>query len=164
VIDVPRNMDKENDDLLDALESIKGLLEKGESKLSAARESLAKAKSSPRRPATGLPVSNDPIVPVLDDIVSPAIDDDDDALLFDDVPELYAVHELEEEMADTSTAPGGYSTDQVLALIDSLHDTLVKELHSTLINALVSIEADIKTSLHEQIQNIKDRIEQDREN
>ncbi len=54
-----------NEDLVKALESIKGLLEKSESKLSAARSSIEKART-----ASGLPAnSDDDKVPMLEDIV-----------------------------------------------------------------------------------------------
>jgi signal transduction histidine kinase len=157
-------VDKDNDNLLDALESIKDLLEKGESKLSAARESLEKAKPKKRQSKPRYPVSDEPVVPVLDDIVSPAIEDDDeDILLVDDIPELDVVADSEEENSPGSHPPlENYSTNEILAQIDDLRDTLAKELHDTLINTLVSIEADFKTSLHEHIQQIKDQIERNR--
>lgn len=150
-----RNMDKDNDDLLDALESIKDLLEKGESKLTAARESLARAKPSGPKPR--FPVSDEPVVPVLDDVVSPAIEDDAEMLFDDDIPELDAVAE-----PVPPPPPPGYSTDEVLAMIDTLHDTLARELHDSLINAVVRIEADLKVSLDEQIRQLKKQLEQDR--
>lgn len=52
--------------LVDALESIRGLLEQSETKLSAARKSLS--ASSPKTSST-LPQKNEPVVPILDDIV-----------------------------------------------------------------------------------------------
>jgi hypothetical protein len=64
--------------LVNALESIRGLLEKSETKLSAARESLSATpgKSASIKPAQTK--SNDePIVPVLDDVVIPEESDTD---------------------------------------------------------------------------------------
>lgn len=157
-----KNMDKDNDDLLDALESIKDLLEKGEHKLSAARESLAKAK--PSKPKPRFPVSDEPVVPVLDDIVSPPVEDDADLLLDDDIPELVPEPDAVAEPTDIPPPPpAGYSTDDVLAMIDDLHATLARELHDSLINAVVSIEADLKTSLDEQIRQLREQLERDRE-
>lgn len=160
---------KDNDDLLNALESIKGLLEKGESKLSAARESLAKAKQPQRKPTPRIPISTEPVVPVLDDIVSPIEDEEDEniPLLVETSEQIEPPEHVElpilNDITETEPSPTGHSTDEVLAYIDKLHEALEKELHDTLINSLVSIEMDIKNSLQEQIQQLKDLLEEGRE-
>ena len=80
---MPKDTDnRKSPELLDALESIKGLLEQSESKLSAARESLQKAKPQANPPGSVRPsVSKEPVVPVLDDVVTSLEDDlDEDEL------------------------------------------------------------------------------------
>lgn len=161
---------KENPELLNALESIKGLLEQSESKLSAARESLQKAKAPDTKPSKmRLPVSNEPVVPVLDDIVSPAADESEEAeeLTLHDIPALDDIPVLDTATVPEPTispAPPGHSTDEVLAYIDNLQDELEKELRNTLMRTVVNIEAEIKKTLREQLQQVKNRIEQERKN
>ena len=155
---------KSNDspELLDALESIKGLLEKSESKLSAARESLQKAKPQNNQHGIVRPsVSSEPVVPVLDDVVTSLakdLDEEDLPLLDDDVPVLENVLEPE-----TTSQATGYSADELHAYIDSLQRRLEKELRNTLMRTVVNIEAEIKKTLAEQIQKLKDEIEQPRQ-
>ena len=157
---------KDSPDLLNALESIKGLLEKSESKLSAARESLKKAKSADIKPAIIRPsVSSDPVVPVLDDIVETSTDttDGEEPLLFDDLPVLENYLEPEETtLAEPQEVPQptGYSTDEVLAYIDQLHLQLEKELSDSLMHTVVVIEAEIKETLDKEIQKLKEQLGQ----
>ena len=153
-------------ELLDALESIKGLLEQSESKLSAARESLQKAKTeSIVRPT----VSSEPVLPVLDDVVlSPTedLDEEDLPLLDDDVPVLDSILESEPAAAPEPAPlpqPTGYSVDEVQAYIDNLQRQLEKELRNSLMRTVVNIETEIKKTLAEQIQKLKDEIEQTRQ-
>jgi len=162
---------KSNDspELLDALESIKGLLEKSESKLSAARESLQKAKPQNNQHGIVRPsVSSEPVVPVLDDVVTSLaedLDEEDLPLLDDDVPVLESVLEPEPPVLEPETASQatGYSADEFHAYIDSLQRRLEKELRNTLMRTVVNIEAEIKKTLAEQIQKLKDEIEQTRQ-
>lgn len=156
-------------ELLDALESIKGLLEKSESKLSAARESLKKAK--PQNNLQGIvrpSVSSEPVVPVLDDVVTSPdeeLDEEELPLLDDDVPVLESVLEPEPTVPETEVAfqATGYSEDEILAYIDGLQQQLEKELRNTLMRTVVNIEAEIKKTLAEQIQKLKDEIGQTRQ-
>jgi hypothetical protein len=156
-------------ELLDALESIKGLLEKSESKLSAARESLQKAKPQNNQHGIVRPsVSSEPVVPVLDDVVTSLaedLDEEDLPLLDDDVPVLESVLEPEPPVLEPETASQatGYSADEFHAYIDSLQRRLQKELRNTLMRTVVNIEAEIKKTLAEQIQKLKDEIEQTRQ-
>ena len=156
-------------ELLDALESIKGLLEKSESKLSAARESLQKAKPQNNQQGIVRPsVSSEPVVPVLDDVVTSLaedLDEEDLPLLDDDVPVLESVLEPEPPVLEpeTTSQATGYSADELHAYIDSLQRRLEKELRNTLMRTVVNIEAEIKKTLAEQIQKLKDEIEQTRQ-
>jgi predicted component of type VI protein secretion system len=163
---------KSNDspELLDALEAIKGLLEKSESKLSAARESLQKAKPQNNQQSIVRPsISSEPVVPVLDDVITTLdedLDEEDLPLLDDDVPVLENVLEpepaatLEPEISSQAT---GYSEDEIHAYIDRLQQQLEKELRNTLMRTAVNIEAEIKKTLAEQIQKLKDEIVQTRQ-
>ena len=156
-------------ELLDALESIKGLLEKSESKLSAARESLKKAKPQNNQQGIVRPsVSSEPVVPVLDDVVTTLaeeLDEEELPLLDDDVPVLESVLEPEPAVLKAEVDPEatGYSEDEILAYIDSLQQQLEKELRNTLMRTVVNIEAEIKKTLAEQIQKLKDEIGQTRQ-
>ncbi len=164
---MPKDTDNnDNPDLLNALESIKGLLEKSESKLSAARESLKKAKTPDIKQGITRPsVSSEPVVPVLDDIVDTIFEttEDEEAPLLDDVPVLESVLEPEEEIQaepPESLQPLGHSTDEVLAYIDQLQLQLENELSISLMRAVVDIETEIKKTLNEEIQKLKDQLAQ----
>ena len=154
----------DNPELLNALESIKGLLELSENKLSAARESLKKAKSSDIKPAITRPsVSSEPVVPVLDDIVETAADvtEDEEASLFDDLPVLENYLEPEETISPEppQTLPSsGHSTDEVLAYLDQLQMQIDKELNETLMSAVIDIEAELKKTLNEEILKLKQQL------
>ena len=156
-------------ELLDALESIKGLLEKSESKLSAARESLKKAKPQNNQQGIVRPsVSSEPVVPVLDDVVTSLaeeLDEEELPLLDDDVPVLESVLKPEPAVQETGvdSQVTGYSEDEILAYIDGLQQQLEKELRNTLMRTVVNIEAEIKKTLAEQIQKLKDEIGQTRQ-
>ncbi len=163
------NHDQKSPELLDALESIKGLLEQSESKLSAARESLRMAKPQAGQQGIVRPsTSTDPVVPVLDDVVTTLeddLDEDDVPLLDEDVPLLDNILETEPVDLPPSAPPqaSGYSVDEVLNYIDNLQLQLEKELRNTLMRTVVNIETEIKKTLAEQIQKLKDEIEQSRQ-
>lgn len=170
---MPKDTDNHTSpELLDALESIKGLLEQSESKLSAARESLQKAKPQAGQQGIVPPAaSNEPIVPVLDDVVTNLAEEQDEdelPLLDDEVPVLDSFLDMEEPATPTEKAPPsqptGYSTDELLTYIDKLQQQLEKELRNTLMRTVVNIETEIKKTLAEQIQQLKDEIEQSRQN
>lgn len=174
---MPKDRDSKNSpELLSALESIKGLLEQSESKLSAARENLKLAKATSTTPGNVRPtVSSEPVVPVLDDVVTrlddeldeedlPLLDDDDVPVLEDDdVPVLDSF--LDTEPAGVPEAvpllqPTGHSTEEIQFYLDQLHRQLEKELRNTLMRTVVNIETEIKRTLTEQIQQLKEEIEQ----
>lgn len=160
---------QDSPELLDALESIKGLLEQSESKLSAARASLQKAKPQTNHQDVAPPsVSSEPVVPVLDDVVASQADDLDEEelpLLDDDVPVLDSILEPEPAAPEPAllSQSTGHSTDEVQAYIDQLQQQLEKELRNTLMRTVVNIETEIKKTLAEQIQKLKDEIKQARE-
>ena len=159
----------EKDALVDALESIKGLLAKSDSKLSAARESLATASSSHsqfnslnKNKTNNQSVQTE--IPVLDDIVNPpenAISDDAAAL----APEVeYELSELESEIEEIPTL---YSTLEspspglILNYLDNLQEKLEQTLSDSLKSSIVSIEAQLKASLASEIDIIREQIKKD---
>jgi len=160
-----------NDDLVGALESIRGLLEKSETKLSAARESLEKAKSTPfseRTPAKKYkkpPISNEPVVPVLDDVVlegSPNQDEisfDEDATMMD-IPSLGLDDVISTPVGTPSfpAPPSGHTTEEVLEYIDNIESLIDKRVHDALLNKLVEIEIDIKHAIEEELNDIRKMI------
>lgn len=165
---MPKDTDNnDSPDLLNALESIKGLLEKSENKLSAARESLRKAKT-PDMKEQGIirpSVSSEPVVPVLDDIVETiaAATEDEELPLLDDVPVLESFLEPEEEIPTElpeSLQSPGHSTDEILAYIDQLRAQLEEKLRNALMHAVVDIETEINKTLNEEIQKLKDQLVQ----
>jgi predicted component of type VI protein secretion system len=160
---MPKEVDSdESQDLLDALESIKGLLEKGESKLSAARASLAQAKTSNDEASNLRSAHNEPVVPVLDDVVlTPELEEEDIPVLStsaDDIPVLDDIPALDDVVA---TLPAGHSTATVLAWLDDLQARLEKQLHESLLRSIVNIEADLKETLQLQFQALREQIEEE---
>ena len=147
------------DSLVDALESIQGLLAKSDSKLSAARESLATASSSQERfnslnKSTGSH-SEETDIPVLNDIVIPAknTDSEDTTLAIpenaaEDIPTLYS----------TIESP---SPEIILNYLDDLQQKLEQTLSDALMNSIVSIEEQLKTSLSSEIDLIREQIKKD---
>ena len=109
------------DDLLIALESIKGLLEQSETKLNAARESINLA--SPR-------------TPVHDDL-----DFDDEADDEIDVPVLSDIV-VHEEDGDSRV-----DIEVLKAFLDEMQKKIEKDMRSTLMKAVVQAEGDIKKQI-----------------
>ena len=164
---MPKDTDNDdNPDLLNALESIKGLLEQSESKLSAARESLKKAKSPEIKQGVIRPsVSDEPVVPVLEDVVETGTDAAEDELppLLDDVPVLETRFEPDEEIFSEppqELQSTGHNTDKILAYLDQLQLQLEKELSVTLMRAAIDIEAELKNTLNKEIKKFKDQLKQ----
>lgn len=146
-----------NDELLEALESIKGLLEKSEGKLSAARESLAKARSSNRPDADKprIPISTEPVVPVLDEVVATLAEEEEEVPVLEEALPVLD-QPVTEPSSPAAAGPAAHSTGQVIDYLDELQGSLEKAVHEGLINALVQIEADIQAIIAEHITRLKD--------
>ena len=168
---VKKSKPSPNDELVGALESIRGLLEKSETKLSAARESLKKAKSPPppvRQPPTKKykkpPISNEPVVPVLDDIVlegsaeinEPAFEDEATMM---DIPSLDLKDVVSTPVVTPPPqAPSGHSTEEVLGYIDKIESSLEKRVHDVLLDTLVKVEMEVKHTIEEELEILRKMI------
>lgn len=154
---------KDPDSLVDALESIKNLLAKSDSKLAAARESIAIASN---QTAKGQIESEQFEIPVLDDIVAPSeIESATEEVsniseqLSEKIDEtLAAVHESIPTLSDTVSAP---NPQVMLDYLDTLQLKLEKSLRDSLMKSIVTIEAGLKKSLTAEIDNIRDQIKKD---
>ena len=178
------NLDEQEnqESLLNALESIKGLLEKSESKLSAARSSLKGAKTSQdsHKMSNKIPVSNEPVFPVLDDVVFddndeqaidsdqkinldaiPTLSSEDDLLIEDDSEALEPSNtiEAEESAAPAMPATGdSLNAEEMLAYLDSFQAALEKDIRDTLMRTVVSIESEVKKTVAAQIEQLRNEI------
>jgi hypothetical protein len=150
------------DNLLNALESIKSLLEQSETKLSAARDSITRA-NQPGSFSTARYGSSEPVVPVLDDIVEP-----DEYLGAEqlEIPEVTEVADSEpgateqnaEQEPDTMSQSTPSDSDTMLEFLDHLQASLEKEVRNTLMRTVVNIEQEVKKTIAEQLDTIRKQI------
>ena len=131
------------DSLVDALESIKSLLEKSDAKLAAARESIAIASNQTERSSVtpkATPAEQFEI-PVLDDVVIPA------------------EGKTTESVAPITQQEEQYASIQSDVDLDDYFLKIQKELEKTLRDSLmkkiVTIESGIKKELHSEIERLK---------
>jgi len=124
---------EEPQELLSALESIKGLLEKSEVKLNAARESIELATP----------------IPTLSTEV-------------EEIPELIEVPELDEIVIEPQTAGAQPTVDiEVLkAFLDEMQKQIEKTMRDKLMKAVVSAENDIKKQMRAYLDQIRKMLEQ----
>ena len=115
--------------LLNALESIKGLLEQSEVKLNAARESINKAT----------PLDNNDADDIADDI-DELFDDEDDF----EVPEL---NEIVIPADVSGTGSPQIDIEVLKAFLDEMQKQLEKNMRDTLMQAVVRAETDIKKQI-----------------
>jgi len=143
------------DTLVDALESIQNLLEKSDSKLAAAKESVALASNTPKlnppHPATERDEQNTSDaeqmeIPVLEDIVIPTTEKG--IIEPEEIPTLY-------DIAPTSTP------QVILNYIDNLEEQLEKTLINSLRESLISIETELQQSLRSEVDEIRKQIKKD---
>ena len=106
-----------NDNILTALESIKGLLEENEQKLSAARQSIKRA------------------TPDIDDLFGDA---EDDVPVLNDIVIPPEVHKPGEQGIDPLV---------LQAFIDEMQVKLEKRIRETLMQSIVRAESDIKKQI-----------------
>ena len=151
---ITKDADSSQDSLVDALESIKSLLAKSDSKLAAARESIAIASN---QTALGQQdVQEQFEIPVLDDIVIPAEEISNISEKIDET--LAAVSESIPTMSAPSSKP---DPEIVLQYIDTLQEKLEKTLRDSLMKSIVTIEAGLKKSLVSEIDKIRKQVKKD---
>ncbi|HEB59976.1 MAG TPA: hypothetical protein ENJ01_12190 [Gammaproteobacteria bacterium] len=178
-----------HDSLVKSLESIKELLLKSESKISAARESIARA-DMPRQERPDEPGAEDaddtPLFDLADSATTsagPVQGDDDvaeediDAFLSelgaadphgdDDVPMLEDVvvpgrSSGEEAMQDTGTGPDHSPTlsgDAIEDIMNEFQKNLEKKIHDTLIQVIVQLESELKAQIREEIEELRQQLQ-----
>jgi len=183
-------LEKDQDDLMSTLESIRGLLEQSEGKLNAARESISIANTNTQNDTSALmhirnSDADDEIVPILDDIVEPESTSSDSHI---NIPELDAVFMPEETEPDTvlgSDVAPALETDESHAIeVDEVsiesedqekdnNSTKAADLSSLtqknlLIDALDDMQLELEQSLRETLmktmvsleKELKDRVSQ----
>ena len=164
------------DSLVDALESIKALLAKSDSKLAAARESIAIASN---QTALGkLNVHHDQSeqfeIPVLDDIVIPAeietateeVSNISEQLSEKIEETLAAVNETIPTLDVPTIKPEPEIITKpdpqvILGYLDTLQKDLEKTLRDSLMKSIVTIEAGLKKSLISEIDKIRKQVKKD---
>lgn len=152
------------DNLLNALESIKGLLEQSETKLTAARDSIHRANEPADSKTARSRPDSDPVVPVLDDIVEP--DAYPPAAEQMEIPEITDEAEPfhtapspdKQEEPVTMSSPNQSDSDTMLEFLDHLQVSLEKEVRNTLMRTVVNIEKEVKKTITEQLDTIRKQI------
>jgi len=158
------------DSLVDALESIKSLLAKSDSKLAAARESIAIASNQTALGKLGIheheqhTKSGQFEIPVLDDIVIPA-------KVESATEEVSNISEQLSEKIDETLAAVNESIPTLSAAepdpqimldyLDTLQTKLEKTLRDSLMKSIVTIEAGLKKSLVSEIDKIREQVKKD---
>ena len=151
---INKDADSSQDSLVDALESIKSLLAKSDSKLAAARESIAIASNQTALGQKGVHEQFD--IPVLDDIVIPA---EEISNISEKIDETLAA--VSESIPTMSASSSELDPEIVLQYIDTLQEKLEKTLRDSLMKSIVTIEAGLKKSLVSEIDKIRKQIKKD---
>ena len=151
--------------LVTALESIKGLLAQSEDKLSAARESLSGNRAGTHTAQS----TNEPIVPVLDDIVfseedeTPTSEEPDEVLIQESgefvetnthtqIPEPLPLfdnlvsNESQTDVFDTHTNPT-FLTETDIGIQDA--DTVNEQYKEEILQAVDNLQSDLETEIEE---------------
>ena len=130
---------QEPEELLSALESIKGLLEKSEVKLNAARESIELATPIPT-----LSTEAEELPEV------------------DDIPELVEVPELDEIVVQPQVegAQPTVDIDVLNAFLDEMQKQIEKTMRDKLMKAVVSAENDIKKQMRAYLDQIREMLDE----
>lgn len=152
------------DSLVDALESIKALLAKSDSKLAAARESIAIASNQTALGKKDVKDHEQFEIPVLNDIVIPAevesatkeVSNISEQLSEKIDETLAAVNETIPTLSESEPDP-----QIVLDYLDTLQEKLEKTLRDSLMKSIVTIEAGLKKSLISEIDKIRKQVKKD---
>ena len=164
-------IDNAQDSLVDALESIKSLLAKSDSKLAAARESIAIASNQTalgKKDIHHEHSSEQSEIPVLDDIIIPA-EVESATNEVSDISEQIS-EKIEETLAAVQVEPSSLGRTKVnpdpvivtqhdpqitLEYIDTLQKKLDKTVRDSLMKSVVSIEKGLKKSLAVEFEKIR---------
>ena len=161
--------DSSHTDLLAALESIKGLLEQGEEKLSIARESIQRANDSshtrPTADKASLAGDDEEIVPVLDDIVDPDELDIEMPVAQRATTPPEQKPAVPEATAPNDTAPAPRTatrTEKTMKtvlddeLIDNIQQELEQVLRERLMKSMIRLENELKSEIRKQLDKLRD--------
>ncbi len=149
-----------HDALVEALESIKGLLEQGEEKLTIARESIKRANTS-SQPMSALrkalqSTSDEEIVPVLDDIIDP------DELDFE-IPTLTTTATDINPGTEPDPQPPEPKQESAMktTLDDNQIDTIQKNIEQIvrerLMKTMVKLENELKLEIKSQLDKLRNK-------
>ncbi len=133
---------EEPKELLNALESIKGLLEQSENKLNAAKESIKLAPPKPLKPFVPLPV-----------IEVDEIKDSHDGF---DIPEL-------DEIVVPATTAGAKPTvdiEVLKAFLDEMQKNIEKTMRDKLMKAVVAAENDVKKQMRAYLDQLRKMLDE----
>ena len=133
---------EEPKELLNALESIKGLLEQSENKLNAAKESIKLATPKPLKPFVPLPV-----------IEVDEIKDSHDGF---DIPEL-------DEIVVPATTAGAKPTvdiEVLKAFLDEMQKNIEKTMRDKLMKAVVAAENDVKKQMRAYLDQLRKMLDE----
>ena len=168
---INKDADDSQDSLVDALESIKNLLAKSDSKLAAARESIAIASNQTALGKLSTKSAEQIEIPTLDDIIEPF----DTGAAAEEVSNIsdQISEKIEETLAVVSEsipsldvpAPEPktviitkHDPQVTLDYLDTLQETLGKSLHNSLIKSLTEMESKLKNSLASEIDKIREQV------
>lgn len=161
---INKDNDVTQDSLVDALESIKLLLAKSDSKLAAARESIAIASNQTAMGKQGMNEQHELEIPVLDDIVMPA----DFESVTEEVTNIseQLSEKIDETLAAVNESIPSLSVSEpdpqiILDYLNTLQVKLEKTLRDSLMKSIVTIEAGLKKSLIAEIDKIRDQVTKD---
>lgn len=170
--------DDAQESLVQALESIKNLLEKSEGKLNEARESIAQANTSSRRtreslkPQERVPVLDDevPVLseviddepPVLSAVVQAGKDEDFDIPVITDIVEpepLTFDKQSTPEVIAAVTETGGINSDDIIPLLDNFQSRMKQALHTTITgSSILNLEPELTDVLGNELARLKNEI------
>lgn len=157
------NTPESPDTLVDALESIKSLLAKSDSKLAAARESIAIASN---QTSLGKIDPEKFEIPILHDVVNPS----DIESATEDVSSIS--EQLSEKIDETlavvaENIPTLHELEShpdpqiMLDCLDSLQKNLEKSLRDSLMKSIVTIEVGLKKTLANEMNKVRKQVKKD---
>ncbi|MGD9390845.1 MAG: hypothetical protein PVG18_10290 [Thioalkalispiraceae bacterium] len=147
--------------LVQALESIKGLLEKSEHSLSAARESISLANTSSRKHKTQ---QQDEDIPVLNDIVIPSAGEETavevDLFATENLAEAEALAEVVEAVTE-ALPPQGIASEDVLDLVDEFQARIKPLINDAITSSsILKLEQILNEVIEKELHQLRNEIKQ----